>query len=200
MRSELLRPRWILLHVVTVLVILVSLRLGWWQWERSQAVGGDGQNLGYAALWPAIAVFVGYVWWRWTRLELEQSAQRREPDTAGSAAPDPGTAPSQSSAPVLESLPSGPLGPTPSTPTLGPTPSVPTLGPTPSASTLGPTPSVAPPESARAAARRRQLDRLRTRGETVADGAVGTPGDALSQYNGYLAELSDSDAERARQA
>ncbi|ASO21365.1 DNA-binding transcriptional regulator of glucitol operon [Actinoalloteichus hoggarensis] len=186
MRSELLRPRWILLHVVTVVIMLVSLRLGWWQWERSQSVGGDGQNLGYAALWPAMAAFVGYVWWRWTRLELEQAAER---DRSAAAEPENATASvdsTMSGASQADDDAALPGGPSASTPARA----VGAAGASPSAAAPA-------PESARAAAARRQLDRLRARGAMERDG---TPADELSQYNGYLAELSDSDAERARQA
>ncbi|AOS64355.1 hypothetical protein [Actinoalloteichus hymeniacidonis] len=164
MRSELLRPRWILLHVAAVVIMITSLRLGWWQWERSQAVGGDGQNLGYAGLWPAIAVFVGYVWWRWTRLELERSAEESEQNAEpGSVEVASASVPEQSPQPTTPAEPQ-------------------------------------PKESARAAAVRRQLERMRTRGEPgqhgIGDESV--PADELSQYNGYLAELSGSDAEPTR--
>ncbi|MCJ0903145.1 transcriptional regulator [Rhodococcus sp. ARC_M6] len=56
-----------------VLLVLVSaagcLALGWWQWERFEAVGGSGQNLGYAFQWPLFAAFVVYAYRKFVQLE-----------------------------------------------------------------------------------------------------------------------------------
>ncbi|OZE35823.1 transcriptional regulator [Rhodococcus sp. 05-2254-4] len=60
----------------------VCLGLGWWQWERFEAVGGNGQNLGYAFQWPLFAVFVIYAYRKFVRLEDE------DPDEAAAARPD----------------------------------------------------------------------------------------------------------------
>ncbi len=48
---------------------LACLALGWWQWERFESVGGDGQNLGYAFQWPLFAGFVIYAYRRFVQLE-----------------------------------------------------------------------------------------------------------------------------------
>lgn len=47
------------------------LALGWWQWERFEAVGGNGQNLGYALQWPLFAAFVIYAYRKFVKLEDE---------------------------------------------------------------------------------------------------------------------------------
>ncbi len=50
------------------------LALGWWQWERFESVGGDGQNLGYAFQWPLFAAFVVYAYRKFVQLEDEADA------------------------------------------------------------------------------------------------------------------------------
>ncbi|MFC9519137.1 transcriptional regulator [Nocardiaceae bacterium NPDC056970] len=60
------RPALILLVVVASVGCLA---LGWWQWMRFEAVGGTGQNLGYAFQWPLFAAFVVYAYRRFVQLE-----------------------------------------------------------------------------------------------------------------------------------
>lgn len=48
---------------------LGCLALGWWQWTRFEAVGGTGQNLGYAFQWPLFAAFLVYAYRRFVQLE-----------------------------------------------------------------------------------------------------------------------------------
>ncbi|AOW94808.1 transcriptional regulator [Rhodococcus sp. WMMA185] len=56
-----------------ILLVLVGavgcLALGWWQWTRFEAVGGTGQNLGYAFQWPLFAGFLVYSYRRFVQLE-----------------------------------------------------------------------------------------------------------------------------------
>ncbi|MBJ8346617.1 hypothetical protein [Antrihabitans sp. YC2-6] len=58
-----------------ILLVIVAaagcLALGWWQWTRFEAVGGTGQNLGYALQWPLFAAFVLYAYRRFVQLEAE---------------------------------------------------------------------------------------------------------------------------------
>ncbi|WP_072687780.1 transcriptional regulator [Rhodococcus marinonascens] len=75
-----------------ILLVLVGaagcLALGWWQWTRFEAVGGTGQNLGYAFQWPLFAAFFVYAYRRFVQLEdatLEDSQPRNPADP--SAAP-----------------------------------------------------------------------------------------------------------------
>lgn len=60
------RPALILLVIVSAVGCLA---LGWWQWERFEAVGGTGQNLGYAFQWPLFAAFVVYAYRKFVQLE-----------------------------------------------------------------------------------------------------------------------------------
>ena len=67
----------LLCHLGVLVVVLVCLRLGWWQWDRSRALGGAAQNLAYALLWPVFGGYAVYVWVRLLRMEIrgEQAAQ-----------------------------------------------------------------------------------------------------------------------------
>ncbi|MCP2329887.1 DNA-binding transcriptional regulator of glucitol operon [Actinoalloteichus cyanogriseus DSM 43889] len=62
-----------MLHLLTLVIVLASFRLGWWQWDRFQSIDGRGLNLGYTVLWPFIGVFTAYVWWRLLRMEAERA-------------------------------------------------------------------------------------------------------------------------------
>ncbi|MFD4182115.1 transcriptional regulator [Rhodococcus sp. NPDC058514] len=57
------------LILFVVIVAAGCLALGWWQWSRFAAVGGTGQNLGYAFQWPLFAAFVVYAYRRFVQLE-----------------------------------------------------------------------------------------------------------------------------------
>ncbi len=73
------RPALIALVIASAAVCLA---LGWWQWERFESVGGNGQNLGYAFQWPLFAAFVIYAYRKFVALEDE------EPDEHVAAEPD----------------------------------------------------------------------------------------------------------------
>ena len=73
-----LRPGWIAGHVLVFLAFLTCLRLGWWQWERTQETTGTAQNFGYALLWPAFGVAFIYMWVRFLRLEVIKDAEDDE--------------------------------------------------------------------------------------------------------------------------
>ncbi|MGA9869573.1 MAG: transcriptional regulator [Rhodococcus sp. (in: high G+C Gram-positive bacteria)] len=60
------RPALIALVVVSAVACMA---LGWWQWERFESVGGNGQNLGYAFQWPLFAAFVVYAYRKFVQLE-----------------------------------------------------------------------------------------------------------------------------------
>lgn len=57
------------LILFVIIVAAGCLALGWWQWTRFEAVGGTGQNLGYAFQWPLFAAFVVYAYRRFVQLE-----------------------------------------------------------------------------------------------------------------------------------
>jgi hypothetical protein len=63
---RLLTPKWVLVHVAVVVLVIVFLRLGWWQVTR--AADGNLLSYGYALQWPAFAVFVVFVWIKEMRL------------------------------------------------------------------------------------------------------------------------------------
>ncbi|MFE5702913.1 transcriptional regulator [Rhodococcus sp. ACS1] len=69
------RPALILLVVVGAVGCLA---LGWWQWTRFEAVGGTGQNLGYAFQWPLFAAFLVYAYRRFVQLEDAEPADTTE--------------------------------------------------------------------------------------------------------------------------
>lgn len=61
-RRQLLRPSWLVLHVVAVLGLAVMVYCGFWQWGRG-ASSGAVRNYLYGVEWWAFAVLslVGYV-------------------------------------------------------------------------------------------------------------------------------------------
>ncbi len=79
-----LSPKWWVGHVLVALAATAFVALGFWQWDRSQSIAGDFQNLGYALQWPLFAVFAVLAWWRVLWLE-----SRRTLATPESAAPPP---------------------------------------------------------------------------------------------------------------
>lgn len=60
--------------MLVIVSALACLALGWWQWERFESVGGNGQNLGYAFQWPLFAAFVVYAYRKFVQLEGDAEA------------------------------------------------------------------------------------------------------------------------------
>ena len=54
--------------------VLTCLRLGWWQWQRTQETTGTAQNFGYAVLWPAFGAAFVFMWVRFLHLEVIKDA------------------------------------------------------------------------------------------------------------------------------
>jgi DNA-binding transcriptional regulator of glucitol operon len=79
-------PRRVALIVLVVVAATGCLALGYWQWTRFDAVGGNGQNLGYAFQWPAFAFFCVYAYRRFVKLEAEE-AQADDPDGVRASKP-----------------------------------------------------------------------------------------------------------------
>jgi DNA-binding transcriptional regulator of glucitol operon len=75
-----LTPRWLALHLLVVVLVVVFCRLGWWQARR--AGEGNALSVGYALEWPVFAAFTVFVWYRTVRDTL-----RPPPDAATPAAP-----------------------------------------------------------------------------------------------------------------
>lgn len=91
MRRILLSPKWWALHVAVVVVVLVFLRLGEWQWHRAHGIHGTIQNYGYAFEWPVFAGFVVFFWIRTIREELHPKPRVEDdaddPEAAGPVIP-----------------------------------------------------------------------------------------------------------------
>ncbi|MEV0948539.1 transcriptional regulator [Rhodococcus sp. NPDC049939] len=91
------------------LILLVAvgaagcLALGWWQWTRFEAVGGTGQNLGYAFQWPLFAAFLIYAYRRFVQLEGAK-LDEAEPENSAEAPTAP-TAPHEIPADLLPARP-----------------------------------------------------------------------------------------------
>jgi hypothetical protein len=61
-------PAWIVRHVLTVVLVVGFLGLGWWQIGR--AASGNALSWAYAVEWPVFAGFVIFMWFREARHTL----------------------------------------------------------------------------------------------------------------------------------
>lgn len=86
-------PKRLLCHLGVLVVFLVCLRLGWWQWDRSQIRGGAAQNLAYTVLWPVFGGYAIYVWVRLLRMELHGAQPRQGSGDPVLGRPDGGSRP-----------------------------------------------------------------------------------------------------------
>ncbi len=75
--------------VALAAVVVVCLRLGWWQLERYNSTSGSLQNLGYMLQWPTFAIFAVVMWWRLRKLERG----RAEPKAGDESTVEPSDAP-----------------------------------------------------------------------------------------------------------
>ena len=89
---RLLAPRWLAWHVLALVVAVVFVRLGLWQWHRAVATGSP-QNMGYALQWPAFALFAVAVWWRVVRDAVSPPGDRPPRPGRGARRPVPEPAP-----------------------------------------------------------------------------------------------------------
>jgi DNA-binding transcriptional regulator of glucitol operon len=71
-RQLILSPRWIVWHVLTLGAMTTCGFLAAWQWGRAGSAMGSALNVGYGLQWPVFAVFFGYMWWRFLRMELAE--------------------------------------------------------------------------------------------------------------------------------
>lgn len=67
---RLLHPRWLIRHVGVVALCIAFALLGRWQWDESQAPGGDLQNFLYAWQWWLFAVLAVGGWIKLMRDEV----------------------------------------------------------------------------------------------------------------------------------
>lgn len=72
-----LRPRWLLWHLVLVMSSIAMVLLGRWQWHVGVRTG-DLRNYAYAFQWWAFVAFAIFLWAR----VLRDVAHRRDPGSA----------------------------------------------------------------------------------------------------------------------
>ena len=178
MDRRFLRPGWIAGHLLVLLAVLVCLRLGWWQWGRTQDSDGTAQNFGYALLWPAFGAAFIYMWLRFLQLEVIKDAEDQVPEMEKIPGPD-------GAAEDRLAWPDGPATPSNDEPdTTGDDGPVGTEGD-----------AIAPvPEQRRG--RRRPSQGITIAVATVGDDDVDDP--ELTAYNRALAALAEEDRRRAR--
>jgi DNA-binding transcriptional regulator of glucitol operon len=87
-RQVLLSRRWVVRHVLAIVLVVGCLALGWWQLQRAMSAGGSAQNVGYALQWPLFGGFVVFAWWRMLKIEL--AALDEQADTEPEAETEPG--------------------------------------------------------------------------------------------------------------
>jgi hypothetical protein len=73
-RKILLSPKWWGLHLFVLVMVVLFLRLGLWQWHRAESPSGGIQNYAYAFQWPLFAGFGLVLWWKTLRIEVEGEA------------------------------------------------------------------------------------------------------------------------------
>ena len=62
-----LRPKWFVLHIVTVVLVVTMVLLGRWQLHVSEAKHFSIQNFGYAVQWWLFSAFAAFFWGRLLR-------------------------------------------------------------------------------------------------------------------------------------
>jgi DNA-binding transcriptional regulator of glucitol operon len=88
---RLLAPQWLAWHALTVVVAVVFLRLGLWQWHQAVATRSP-QNMGYALQWPVFALFAVGIWWRVCRDAVRPAPADRPRKPVRRPAPEPAPA------------------------------------------------------------------------------------------------------------
>lgn len=88
MNSRMLRPSWLVLHVLVALALVAMVRLGIWQWGRGEATGSL-RNYSYGLEWWAFAVLTLGGWVKFCVDEVHAPPEERE----AAAAPPPAYVP-----------------------------------------------------------------------------------------------------------
>lgn len=88
----LVSPKWIAWHVLTLGAMVACGFLSAWQWHRAGSALGSALNIGYGVQWPIFALFFGFMWWHFLRMEVRQLREARAAEPAEVPAPRPGPA------------------------------------------------------------------------------------------------------------
>lgn len=85
---SLMTPRWLLLHLLFIVVTIATGYLAVWQWERAHEAGGSFQNLGYALQWPLFGAFTIFLWFRIASMDVgrRKHEEGSHPQGAGEGA------------------------------------------------------------------------------------------------------------------
>ena len=96
MAARFLTPRWLGLHALTVVAVLVLARVGWWQWDKGGSDGRAWQHYGYAVQWWLFAGFAVFLWVKLVldeldpgRVEARQAEDPSLPQVVQRSAPPP---------------------------------------------------------------------------------------------------------------
>jgi hypothetical protein len=75
--SVLVRPKWLGLHLLTLVAVAACALLGRWQFDKALWESGDLVNLGYGLQWWSFAAIILFGWWRGARDAVRGDAPRR---------------------------------------------------------------------------------------------------------------------------
>ena len=102
---QLFTPRWLVRHLLALVLIAGCLLLGLWQLSR--ATGGNMLSWAYTLEWPLFAAFFGWMWFRMAR-DAISTARGEDPYVAVRPAP---LTPRRPPAPLTTRQPSAALTP-----------------------------------------------------------------------------------------
>jgi len=99
---QLFTPRWLVRHLLALVLIAGCLLLGLWQLSR--ATGGNMLSWAYTLEWPLFAAFVGWMWLRMVR-DAVSTARGDDPYEAVRPAPLAPLTPRKPAAPTADDDP-----------------------------------------------------------------------------------------------
>ena len=80
--SRLLRPGFLLMHLVIAALFVVTLQLGRWQWQRAEMSGWSPQNESYAIQWPVYGLMGLWFYGKMMLVEVERDPNADDPGNA----------------------------------------------------------------------------------------------------------------------